>query len=247
MQLTRKQRFLAKLFFCSSMLHCFALVYCFFLARGERFTQRIDLSLPRDIAFVYMPFQKKGHRGAAALKGLQGAASQGTQESSVVTTPQKSKTVMGAGRKGKKQKKQKKVAQVKKTQKKKAVVAEPEQKLKQIVDAPPKPLVTDAPVAEQVGEQAPIYIGQNELDNLEISEAVREEVVRVWQPPLGLALGRQCRVRLLIDWDGAVKEMDIEESSQVPAFDASVKLAVREMKFPKTVFGKELILPFGGV
>ena len=93
--------------------------------------------------------------------------------------------------------------------------------------------------------QTPVEIGIQELDSLEIAQNIREEVVRVWQPPAGLAIGRQCTIKLLLDWQGNIQDLIIAESSTVPAFDTSVKLAVRTMKFPKAVYGKELILPFG--
>jgi outer membrane biosynthesis protein TonB len=107
---------------------------------------------------------------------------------------------------------------------------------------------SDAPAGVPGGEGAEqgsvMYAGQLDMEALELREAIREEVEQKWRPPLGLACGRGCKVRVLIDWSGHVQDIVFEESSQVVAFDQSVRHALLSMTFPKNSYGKELILPF---
>lgn len=225
--MNRKQIFLTKLGACSCCAHLFLLIFLF-LVRGEQFTQRINFSLPANVKFVYVPFRKQ-------ISTLQG---QGVITQQEIQAPVKSKTVMA-----------KRVAGKKKVKKPKSKAKRPPCGFDTIA---PQSLTTNGgdKAPSKVDNQAPsntdpIEIGALELDALELAQNIREEVVRVWQPPAGLAIGRQCTIKLLLDWQGNIEDLTIAESSTVPAFDTSVKLAVRAMKFPKAVFGKELILPFG--
>jgi hypothetical protein len=70
------------------------------------------------------------------------------------------------------------------------------------------------------------------------------EIEQAWHPPVGIASGKSCKVRVLVGWQGTIEEIIFEEPSNIAAFDVSVRHALLTMKFPKSSFGKELILPF---
>src|SRR5579872_1672576 len=111
MHLTRKQIFIAKLCLCSFGAHLFLLL-CFFLSRGDRFPQHINFSLPADVKFIYMPFQKRvglqaqtgAESGQAASTNANALTSQQAQE----LAQKKTKTVMTRPGKKKGRKKAKK-------------------------------------------------------------------------------------------------------------------------------------------
>lgn len=89
----------------------------------------------------------------------------------------------------------------------------------------------------------PFYVGQYDLETIQLAQAVAAEVAQVWHPPAGFK-NKSCTVRCVLDWDGNMISLAFEQSSGSPVFDISVKQAITKMKFPKELYGKEIILPF---
>lgn len=258
MRLSRKDIFLAKLFLASSVLHGIIFFCCFFLARGDRFTQRIDFSMLQHQQVVFLPFQKSvraSAKGSGAAHDEQTALTPQVTQQSVTGKTTIAKSSARKGKKGqgsKREQQAQKAKEAARNEKKKQIadkLAEKQRKKDedQLLKAELANGAVGSPSAGDpiaLATSEPIYLGQNDLDNLEIAQSIREEVANVWRPPAGLGVGRQCKVKVVVDWDGAIKELTFEEPSHVAAFDVSVRLAVQQMKFPKAVFGKELILPF---
>lgn len=92
------------------------------------------------------------------------------------------------------------------------------------------------------GDQ-PFYIGQYDLETIQLAQQVAAEVAEVWRPPAGFK-NRACTVRCILDWEGIITTLSFDQASGSPVFDVSVKQAMHKMKFPKELYGKEIILPF---
>ncbi len=112
-------------------------------------------------------------------------------------------------------------------------------------------LLNDVSGADQVeggdggfgdGDQ-PFYVGQYDLETIQLAQQVAAEVATVWRPPAGFR-NRSCTVRCILDWQGGITSLAFEQPSGSPVFDVSVKQAMHKMKFPKELYGKEIILPF---
>jgi hypothetical protein len=100
------------------------------------------------------------------------------------------------------------------------------------------------PVAVEPVEEEPVILSvhehQQEQELLEIIDAVR----RWWQPPLGVAAGALCAIKVKVSQEGAVQEVIVEQSSGVPAYDIAAKSALLKSIFPKKVWGKECVFQF---
>ncbi len=93
------------------------------------------------------------------------------------------------------------------------------------------------------GDGEPFYVGQYDLETLQLAQEVAAEIAQVWRPPAGFK-NKNCTVRCVLDWDGTMISLAFEQSSGSTVFDISVKQAINKMKFPKELYGKEIILPF---
>lgn len=256
MRVSRKDIFLAKLFLTSLTLHGIIFFWCLFLMHGDRFTQRIDFSMLQHQQVVFLPFQKsvrvntQGAKGNCSEQNVLTAQKLQAIASPKTTLAQSSHSRRGKKGKGNAHKQAQKVQKDRKTvhvdTKRQTIERAAQEQTQRDNEQLLKAEQTFAAVSNPnpIADTGPIYLGQNDLDNLEIAQSIREEVANVWRPPTGLGVGRQCKVKVIVDWDGAIKELTFEESSHIAAFDISVRLAVQQMKFPKAVFGKELILPF---
>ncbi|MBN1549444.1 TonB C-terminal domain-containing protein [Candidatus Babeliales bacterium] len=264
----KRYQFLAKLFLVSCALHVMAvLVLCFFYRSGTVYT--IDLNR-RSAQVVFLPFHKStttrlsgGSQpgGAAPVQNVRQKPHKQKPATTLVAkvikpaqkTPQKKKVSQTAQKSVSQQKKvalvppQQKVDNTAKvspaaTQKKQEMPIVPR---KESVSSVAEPVVassvlpTDVPVGDDV-----IYVGVQELDMLELHDSIRNEIERVWHPPVGIASGRSCEVKLRVAWNGSVDTVEVIEGSGIIAFDASVRHAVLKMQFPKGAHGKTLCIPF---
>lgn len=258
----RKYIFLRNVLYASTLFHLIALFMLFFVYQGDNFVTHISM-VPADAKIVVLPFQKSvGHivvpQAVAPALGLSpsGRGQQhqdskprtrtflSSRNSSTRSSRRKKKSVKPSNR-------HKKVQQPLLPQQSLA-----QQPLPQSVPQQEQHENQRAEVQEQVVPAATvpgvdvvaetqdtvIYIGQDDRAMLELSAAVRDELIRVWRPPmLG---GKGCVVRILIDWQGVIRDIIMEQSSNILAFDASVRYAVQVMQFPKGAWGKELVIPF---
>lgn len=245
----KRYTFFSKLLFLNLMLHGLALFTMLFWYRGENFTQTINFDV-RDLAVVFLPFEKAVKQSVRAVSGSAAKAETAAEESVKETKALRGAVLVSEAKKEKKQAKQKKLTVAKKEKKKieKKVVEKKVEPLKVEPPVEEKTVVAQAevPQAENAapGAEEVLYLGQEDLGTFELHEMLHDEIERAWRPPAGLACGKFCKVRVLISWQGKAEEIVFEESSRVLAFDTSVRQALLTMKFPKSAYGKELILPF---
>lgn len=91
--------------------------------------------------------------------------------------------------------------------------------------------------------QQAIYVGQLEYEALQLQEAMQQELQTHWKPPIGHT-GLTCVVRIILDWQGAISDVIIEQTSGVLLFDMSAEQALHVMTFPKTAWGKQVTITF---
>jgi len=97
-------------------------------------------------------------------------------------------------------------------------------------------------IANESGQ--PIFIGRLELEALEMQEAIEKEITQHWQPPSGLSKDLSCTMKILVGYDGVVKQAKMLKASGVLMYDVSVRTAVANLHLPKLVWGKELNITF---
>lgn len=135
----------------------------------------------------------------------------------------------------------------KKVDKKKSSVKKIEAKKEEPKKIEPAPVVqsTDNQVAMSLpaDAQSTIYVGQLELEALQLQEAVQRELQTYWKPPIGHK-GLTCNVTVMVDWQGVISEITITQSSGVLMFDMSAEQALSAMTFPKTAWGKNITITF---
>jgi len=93
--------------------------------------------------------------------------------------------------------------------------------------------------------QDEIYIGRQDLDQMEIEELIKREIESHWRPPEGLPKNLSCSAKAFIDNTGRALNIRIVKSSKSFAFDLSVKRDLAKAGFPKELYGKDIILNYG--
>jgi len=89
-----------------------------------------------------------------------------------------------------------------------------------------------------------IEISQKELNALQMQTLVQESVANVWTPPAGMRSSTEYIVNLSLDWEGKLIETVVEKKSGVVVYDITVERALREIKFPRVVWGKTMTVAF---
>jgi len=89
-----------------------------------------------------------------------------------------------------------------------------------------------------------LYVGRDEMEALEMQTLIQAEVEKHWSCPVGLANDLMCDVRVLVDWDGTAKEVEVIKTSQILMYDIQARSAVLAMTFPESARGKEIIVHF---
>ncbi|HSW73586.1 MAG TPA: TonB C-terminal domain-containing protein [Candidatus Limnocylindria bacterium] len=251
----------------SAIMHGIVLFSLLFLYRGSS-ECHIDVMLKgvsSTATVVLMPLhktvaktaQKKGGaKPTASTQSREAVPEKPTQKTAKPTTalaaapvPARKERAQKQAAKSKRQAKQapsvKKEHQELPVQEKK----EPEQKPQEVT---PPPVAQAAPVPEaapvvptEVDTAGDVtYVGRAELEALQMQAEIQQEIERRWRPPVGLAKDLLCQIRVLVDWQGAVQKVAIEQGSGVLIYDVQARNAAREIVFPKAAWGKEIVVHF---
>ena len=272
----RKTVFLSKLTLVALAVHVVLLFFLFFVRNGPLFTRHIDFNVPSaPILFLPFEKTTYGlysasvpGRPLASRQQITTVTRSGTDASfsrkknhelQAQKKPAKRGVTVAANKQQKQIEKKSSTAVQKKELSKKALTQDlakkqERQKKELAVDLPvlatakkTVPPVVDEKDSQPIQPQmSPVFVGQYDLDALELCQAVRDAVEHVWRPPAGMNPDASCKVRVLVGWDGHVEAVTVEQSSRVAAFDASVRHALLQLELPKNAYGKELVIPFGG-
>jgi hypothetical protein len=230
------------------MSHVMVLFVVLFFYKGDNFTHKLTFAM-NDMTVMFLPFQKT----TTALSSQASTKKSGAKIARVANKQQAQKKTIAAP-KGKAAKLPATALAdaAKKTKKNSPKIAIKKEaiKEKQVVakkaEEKPKPVKKEEPVVETIdfAQENVAYLGQQDRTTLMLKRELLSEIEQAWHPPAGIASGKSCKVRVLVGWQGTIEEIIFEEPSNIAAFDVSVRHALLTMKFPKSSFGKELILPF---
>jgi len=119
---------------------------------------------------------------------------------------------------------------------------------KKVTQAKPVPKKIEKPQVVQsvqpISEQAPVYVGQVQMEALRMQDEMHAVISEHWKPPVGLSKDLVCVLKILVDWNGAVKQTTVHESSGVLVYDVSARTAVAHASAPKSTYGKEFYITF---
>lgn len=87
-------------------------------------------------------------------------------------------------------------------------------------------------------------LGLYEKGLLEEFKVLHEEIVAQWAPPPGIASTCSCKITMLIDWEGVIRNFTVNESSGVLMYDIAAQKALTQVKMPKWTWGKEITITF---
>ena len=216
-----------------------------------------------DVPIVFLPMHK-------SLKHLSGNSARSSTDSSVLKnsdaqalSPEKKGTIACALPEVKPKKKSKKKKTQESKNKNKAKKKSAEKKVIEVekkVEEKPKlepEKKTEIKMPEQISEnislaatpsnadnQNVLYVGQQEMDALQMQDYIQQEMAQHWSPPAGMRKNISCIIKVMIGFDGAVTKIDVEESSGVLIFDGAAKRAAAQLTPPQWALGKEIILTF---
>ncbi len=223
LRLSRKKKFLTKLFFYSSVFHaCLCFVLFFVYARYSSRPVIQVSSTGADVIVKLIPFAQKAPKQSVAK----------TATRFVKNAP-------------------KKVAP--KAQPKKVLKHIPNKNIKpfknkDIKKAAPnkKPIAQKQPVQKPVEkkEQDIKYVTRKEFDAVLVEQALQDAIAQVWAPPAGMEETLVCEVALTVGWNGELVATSVEHSSGVVVYDIAVEQAIEQLKFPRQTWGKTVRVAF---
>ncbi len=184
---------------------------------------------------VFLPLHKRAPRGVTG-----GFKKAGVRASTNKKIEIKKTSVVKA-----KKQKQKKVTQKKMIQQKQVKSIESVTKSNAHEQSPSLVPIQHSDVhSEVVQSDDVIYVGQEEHDALVLHEQIQQEVVRCWHPPIGLDPALCCTVSVHVDWQGTSEKCAMIKASGILAYDISVHCAIKSIVFPRSTYGKDVILTF---
>ena len=98
---------------------------------------------------------------------------------------------------------------------------------------------TDQPAAKNV-----LYVGQAEMEALQVQEYIQQEMAQHWSPPAGIRSDAECILKVIIGHDGEIAQIIIEKTSGILLFDGAARRAASQLQPPQWAYGKELAITF---
>jgi outer membrane biosynthesis protein TonB len=89
-----------------------------------------------------------------------------------------------------------------------------------------------------------VYVGQQEMEALQIQEYIQQEMAQHWSPPAGMRKDLICIIKLVFSFDGSLADLSIEKPSGVLIFDGAARKAAAQLQPPQWAYGKELLITF---
>jgi outer membrane biosynthesis protein TonB len=87
-----------------------------------------------------------------------------------------------------------------------------------------------------------IYLGAKDMEGYQLVSTIQYEILKNWKPPMGLPHGIECKVNIKVDKDGKVENFKIEKSSNIFAYDMSLRNAILQSIMPNEVRCREFVL-----
>ena len=93
-------------------------------------------------------------------------------------------------------------------------------------------------------KQQVIEIGVDEYAYMKQMEEVYEMITNCWRAPRDVIAQRACIASVSLNAQGLITTVVIEESSGTVAYDIAVRNGLYAMHFPRTVWGKKIVITF---
>ncbi|MDR3646123.1 MAG: TonB C-terminal domain-containing protein [Candidatus Babeliales bacterium] len=247
-----------KIFVVSLLMHLVLLIVFLFILRDK--TLNLDIFLNKDlitnppVPVIFLPFAKNVPGSIEQLKKLsKRARAKKTKQISA----KKAIAIKAKNKVAKKAiiiQKQTKNKKVTKKAKLPEVVKEEIKKPEPVkVEPPIEPEKIEEKVPEVINEVLPeetklldeplaIYLGTQDMQGYQLVVSIQQEILKYWKPPLGLPKNVECKVNIKVDKDGKVENFKIEKSSNILAYDISLRNAILKTTMPTEVKGREFIL-----
>lgn len=218
--------------------------------------------------------QKSTSARASSLKSSSSAAPKAQNKidngpSTTIVTRKNPKPVSASKKKNKEEKIKAKKATSKIVESKKVVeekkeiskaeVAKPEVKPKDVEPIKPAQEIKEEPkvetqtnttsenaVATNVDQNVEnvVYVGQAEMEALQLQEFIQNEMAAHWTPPAGIRSDAQCMVKIIVSHDGKNNQIVLEHPSKILLFDSAARRAAAQLQPPQWAYGKEILITF---
>jgi hypothetical protein len=136
----------------------------------------------------------------------------------------------------------------------KPVAPEPAKAVEQPATKVPEPVVPlqveQASTTENVSSNVDasieniVYVGQAEMEALQLQEFIQNEMAAHWSPPSGIRSDVQCVVKIIVSHDGKNNQIVFEQPSNILLFDSAAKRAATQLQPPQWSYGKEILITF---
>lgn len=93
-------------------------------------------------------------------------------------------------------------------------------------------------------DQNIVYVGQAEMEALQLQEFIQNEMAAHWSPPMGIRSDAQCVVKIIVSHDGKNNQIILEQPSKILLFDSAAKRAATQLQPPQWAYGKEILVTF---
>ncbi len=89
-----------------------------------------------------------------------------------------------------------------------------------------------------------VYVGQAEMEALQLQEFIQNEMAAHWTPPAGIRSDAQCVVKIIVSHDGQNNQIVLEQPSKILLFDSAARRAAAQLQPPSWAYGKEILITF---
>jgi len=229
----------AKLFLISFSFHVIFLTWLFFLHHDDAVNIAITVQFNKanqQAPVIFVPFKPK-KEGGVQNKVL------AVPKSAAVIKAEKPKVVMKKREENKikanKEKTKKLAAQKKISPVQRQTNQETKKKKKKQVN------VAKQEKAQPMNNQhKQVQANYREIEAQRRQALLQKELAKCFKPPIGVPPDCICQIKVVVNWDGTVKELVVEQSSGILMYDVAARSAFYTMKIPSWSKGKSITVTF---
>ncbi len=232
----------------------------FFFVHTDRGSHISFTVAPHDVVYTVMPLGPS--RSTTGIKNTGAKRSSLIKQSSSkkAASVKKPQTMMQQPKKAVEKKVSKKAEKKKVEPKKKDLSAaeakkkEPDKELVKEKEPEPeakpqeqKPIEAEKGPESEHDEQLAQPAHEFSLSDMGLYEEyvmLQETIGSTWAPPPGIQQGAACKITFVVDWQGIITDMTIDESSGVITYDVSARSALEAITMPRWTWGKKLTITF---
>jgi len=89
-----------------------------------------------------------------------------------------------------------------------------------------------------------MYVGREDLKELQLHKTVCHAVQKNWQPPAGLPVTSACEISFFVGVEGTACNVEVVQSSKIVAYDIAARSAVLRARFDPYARGKKCTVVF---